>query len=286
MEQLIAKAEQEQGNNDKKRKREEVDNSSDTNKRSRSGKEEKDFGQLVSEKNRQKGEATNQKIDNILSVAREENDPQKLASLLEQIEKANGGKDMAESKKNEIRELKERMFDSNPNQAKQEVISKLNNLLSQNNLSKEEHDKIAQELEDLKKEENKQEIIKKEESITEKIGIAGAQKRLNELVNKAKNFLQSNLLNKFQEVKKEVIQFIADKGYNHKAYLTNQSEIDQLFAQTSSEQRPQEPTWKKVIVPISLLIATTAIVIIAAIVAKKEKRKKVKNKITKVKQIF
>ncbi|CAJ0766691.1 1978_t:CDS:2, partial [Entrophospora sp. SA101] len=73
----------------------------------------------------------------------------------------------------------------------------------------------------------------------------GAQKRLNELVNKAKNFLQSNLLNKFQEVKKEVIQFIADKGYNHKAYLTNQSEIDQLFAQTSSEQRPQEPTWKK-----------------------------------------
>ncbi|CAJ0913827.1 523_t:CDS:2 [Entrophospora sp. SA101] len=245
MEQLIAKAEQEQGNNDKKRKREEVNNSSDTNKRSRSGKEEKDFGQLVSEKNRQKGEATNQKIDNILSVAREENDPQKLASLLEQIEKVNGGKDMAESKKNEIRELKERMFDSNPNQAKQEVISKLNNLLSQNNLSKEEHDKIAQELEDLNKEENKQAIIKKEESITEKIGIAGAQKRLNELVNKAKNFLQSNLLNKFQEVKKEVIQFIADKGYNHKAYLTNQSEIDQLFAQTSSEQRPQEPTWKK-----------------------------------------
>src|SRR5688572_30793721 len=111
MEKLIAKAEQ--GNNDKKRPREEVDNSSDPNKRPRSSNEEKDFGQLVSEKNEQKDEAINQKIDSILSAAKEENDPQKLASLLKQIEKANGGKDMAESKKNEVRELKERMFDSN-----------------------------------------------------------------------------------------------------------------------------------------------------------------------------
>jgi len=75
---------------------------------------------------------------------------------------------MAESKKNEVRELKEKMFDSNPEQAKQEVISKLNELLSQSSLSKEERDKITQELKDLDKEENKQEIIKKEENITEK----------------------------------------------------------------------------------------------------------------------
>jgi hypothetical protein len=263
MEQLIAKAEQ--GNN--------------SDKKTVSG-EEKGFEQLISEKVRQNSEK-GESITNVLAAAKEENDPQKLANLLEQIRKANEGKDMEESEKNEIRKLKERMFDSNP-QAKQETISKLNNLLSQSNLSKEENDKIAQELEDLNKEENKQEIIKKEESIAEKIGIASAQKKLNELVNKARNFLQSNLLNKFHEIKKEVVQFVAEQGYNNKAYLANKSEIDQLFAQTSSEQRPQEPTWKKAVVPISLLIATTAIVIIAAIVAKKRKEK---TKI-KVKQTF
>ena len=147
----------------------------------------------------------------------------------------------------------------------------------QNGLSKGELDEGTwKELESLNSEENNQEIIKKEVSLTEKIGLTGAKKRLDELVEKAKGYLAKNLFNKVREVKKEVVQFISDKGYNHKAYLANKSEVDQLFAQAENKasEKPQEPAWKKVVVPVSLSIGAVALVVGIAIIARKKRQKR------------
>jgi hypothetical protein len=230
----------------------------------------------VSEKIDKRGKETEEKIARILSEAKNETSSDKLTQLLEDIEKENEGDEISEENKEKIGELKEKILNFDP-QSKAKMINKINNSLLQNGLSEEDLDEEARgELASLKEEEgSNKEIIKKEESLTEKIGIAGAKKKLDELVEKAKNYLKKNLFDKVREVKKEMVQFIGDKGYNHKAYLVNKSEVDQIFAQvenTSSEKNLQVPAWKKAVVPVSLLVGVMAIVMTAVMVVKRKQK--------------
>jgi hypothetical protein len=208
-------------------------------------KAKSDFDKEISEKISQKKQENIKNITNALKEAKNETDPKKLATFLKQIEEANGGNEMEESVKNEVRELRKKVLSSEPNAGKK-VFDELNNSLSQNDLNEENLDEeTKEELKNLKNEKNEEEIVKKEESLIEKIGVAGAKKKLENLIEKVQDCLKKNLLDKIREVKKEIVQFISENGHSHKAYLANQSEVDQALVQIEnslssfSEQEPE-----------------------------------------------
>lgn len=196
-------------------------------------KAKSDFDKEISEKISQKKQENIKIITSALKEAKKETDPEKLATFLKQIEKANEGNEMEESVKNEVRELRKKTL-SEPNAGKK-VFDELNNSLSQNDLKEENLDEeTREELKNLKNEKNKEKVVKKEESLIEKIGVIAAKKKLEILVEKVQDCLRKNLLDKIREVKKEVVQFISKNGHNHKAYLANQSEVDQALVQVEN----------------------------------------------------
>ncbi|MEG7978818.1 MAG: hypothetical protein NY202_02750 [Mollicutes bacterium UO1] len=93
--------------------------------------EKSDFANLTSEKISQGKEERDKKTTDILSLVKNESDPVKLANYLEKIEKENARREMEESKENESKQPKEKLLSSDP-QAKQKLIKKLKNLLTQN----------------------------------------------------------------------------------------------------------------------------------------------------------
>ncbi|CAG8453698.1 10960_t:CDS:2 [Ambispora leptoticha] len=189
------------------------------------------------EKIKQKHQELNKKIATILKEAKNETDPQKLTAFLKQINEASIGVEIKMEKKlqNELDNLTEKVLSFEPNPGKK-IFDELNDNLNQNGLNIEDlEEETKEELESLENEEDKKEIIKKQQTLIREISIKGAKKKLEVLIEKIKVDLSKNLINQIRETKNAIVQFISENSYNQSAYFANQSAVDQFLEQAENK---------------------------------------------------
>ncbi|CAG8613982.1 11616_t:CDS:2 [Ambispora leptoticha] len=162
---------------------------------------------------------------------------QEKKEALTDIEKYEGQCAYEEARvKEKTKNLKKEVAQDNPAEYRNKIISGLDIKLKYSLLTKEELDNETQalfkELEE-KKISDPSQLVETELKITEKIGQAGATKKIDIFKKKVKKVLKSNNKTEIEELKKQLTEFIKSNNFYYQA---KKGEVQQLLRKLESGQ--------------------------------------------------
>ncbi|CAG8541934.1 314_t:CDS:2 [Cetraspora pellucida] len=182
----------------------------------------------------EKAKQTSQKVDDDLKKAR---DPkattQDKKDALDELDK-NEGEQSYEDKKEQIKEAKKEVAKDNPNEYRNKVISNLDKKLAENGLSESDLDEqTRQEIKDLKNGGNLEpdKLVELEMKLTEKIGQAGAKKKVDNLAGEVEKVLKNKEKAQVEKLKKELLEILNSSNVY---YFPHKSQVEKLLKQLES----------------------------------------------------